>query len=223
MSIVSALVIDDEKVVCDSVSAILAEGNFKVDVSLNSREGLEKALRDNYDVILTDIMMPEIDGMDVLRDIKSSKPHVPVLMITGYGSVQSAVEAMRLGAADYIEKPFDPEQLLGAVQAVLGRRDLPAAQATQAVRQSTPGMDAQEETLVHRDAILRVLERAVQDPDFNAALLYGQSRALDGYELNAAERYALVTGDLHWLQEQLGFLDTHHYNWLMTRLGAEIW
>ncbi|MFB0532607.1 MAG: response regulator, partial [Desulfatiglandales bacterium] len=140
-----ALVIDDEQIVLDSVSKILADENYTVDVSLSGREGRDWAIQRQYDIVLTDIRMPDIGGMRVLRDIKRAKPSLPVVMITGYASVRSAVQAMKLGAADYLEKPFTPDQLLKAVASAL---DIAATQAPEA------------QVLMHREEMIKVLERA---------------------------------------------------------------
>ena len=77
-----------------------------------------------YDIVLTDIRMPDISGLIVLRDVKRQKPSLPVIIITGYASVQSAVEAMKLGAADYITKPFTPDQLSEAVATAIAQAKL---------------------------------------------------------------------------------------------------
>jgi DNA-binding NtrC family response regulator len=95
-----ALVIDDEQIVLDSVSKILREEDYSVDSTLSGREGRDKAIQENYDIVLTDIRMPDIGGMRVLRDVKRAKPSLPVVIITGYATVRSAVQAMKLGAAD---------------------------------------------------------------------------------------------------------------------------
>jgi len=166
-----ALVIDDEQIVLESVSALLTEEGFEVDVSLHGRQGLDWAIERNYDVVLTDIRMPDIGGMKVLRDIKRINPTLPVIMITGYASVESAVQAMKLGAAEYIEKPFEPEQLLDAVSRAIGI-----------------SKEAEEQGLIHRED----LEHSVD--------------ALDEYDLTKAEKLAIVTGDVLWIEEQLGRL-----------------
>jgi len=97
-----ALVVDDEQVVLDSVGKILADENYEVDVTLSGREGIDRAVKENYDILLTDIRMPDIGGMRVLRDVKRAKPSLPVVMITGYASIESSVQAMKMGAADYL-------------------------------------------------------------------------------------------------------------------------
>jgi len=208
MKPMKALVIDDEKIVLDSVSKILTDKDYKVDVTLSGREGLDWAIQRCYDIVLTDIRMPDIGGMRVLRDIKRAKPSIPVVMITGYGSVQSAVQAMKLGAADYIEKPFTPYQLLKAVASAL---DIAA---------TTPPED---QTLIHKEEMIRVLERAASDNEFIANLLYHGVDALEEYDLTGPEKLAVLTGDIRWVEEHIGPLTPKQKVWLEQRLSAEIW
>jgi DNA-binding NtrC family response regulator len=203
-----ALVIDDEQVVLDSVTKILTDENYEVDVSLSGQEGSEWAIRRDYDIVLTDIRMPDIGGMRVLRDIKRAKPSLPVVMITGYASVESSVQAMKLGAADYIEKPFTPVQLLKAVTSALN------IAATQ---------EPEEQAVIHKEEMIKVLERASSDSEFIANLLYQSADALEEYELTGAEKLAVLTGDIEWIEEQIGPLTPIQKRWLEQRLSAEIW
>ena len=183
------LVIDDEQIVLDSVSQILIDENYEVDVSLSGREGLDWAIERPYDIILTDIRMPDIGGMRVLRDIKRVKSSLPVVIITGYATTKSAVQAMKLGAAEYIEKPFEPEQLLEAVARALGI-----------------AAEDEEQGLIHKEEMAKVLERAESDDEFFAKLLGNGADALDEYDLTKAEKLAIVTGDVSWIEDQVGRL-----------------
>ena len=203
-----ALVIDDEQIVLNSVSKILTDENYEVDVSLSGREGLNQAIEKDYDIVLTDIRMPDIGGMRVLRDVKRAKPSLPVVIITGYASVKSAVQAMKLGAADYIEKPFTPDQLLKAVDAALD------AAATQ---------EPEVQDLIHKEEMIKVLERAASDSEFFTNLLEYASDALDEYDLTGPEKLALLTGDVEWIEEQIGPLTRSQRRWLDLRRSAEIW
>jgi len=203
-----ALVIDDEQIVLDSVSRILTEDAYEVDTSLSGREGLNKALEGNYDIVLTDIRMPDIGGMRVLRDVKRAVPALPVVIITGYATVKSAVQAMKLGAADYLEKPFTPEQLLKAV-----------CSALEAVTTQEP----EEQAIVNKDVLIAVLERAATDKEFFADLVEQAVDALDSYELTGPEKLALLTGDITWIEEQIGPLTKEQRRWLDLRRSAEIW
>ena len=203
-----ALVIDDEQVVLDSVSKILTDENYEVDVSLSGREGLNWAIQKEYDIVLTDIRMPDIGGMRVLRDIKRANPSLPVVMITGYASIQSSVQAMKLGAADYIEKPFTPDQLMEAVNSAL---DIAARKPPE------------EQALIHKEEIIAILERAASDSEFIAQLLYKGADALEEYNLTGPEKLALLTGDIEWIEKNLGPLKPNQRIWLEHRLSAEIW
>jgi DNA-binding NtrC family response regulator len=202
------LVIDDEQIVLDSVKRILAAEDYEVDVSLSSREGLDRAIQKPYDLVLTDIRMPEIGGMRILRDVKRAKPSVPVVIITGYATVQNAVQAMKLGATDYVEKPFTPEQLIDVVRKAL---DVSASRSPE------------EQVLIHKEEMLKVLERAATDNDFIATLFYHGADALEGYTLTGPEKLALLTGDIHWIEEHIGTLTTLQKRWLEQRLCVEIW
>jgi len=202
------LVIDDEQIVLDSVKKILTQENFEVDCFLSSRDGLEHALQNDYDLVLTDIRMPEIGGMRILRDIKRSKPALPVIIITGYATVKSAVQAMQLGATNYIEKPFTPDVLINAVTVGLkaGKSVIP-----------------EEQSIINKDEVLKVLERAAHDSDFVSALYYDGADALKEYTLTGPEKLAILTGDIAWIEEHVGELTDTQKRWLQQRLSAEIW
>ncbi|MBN2494063.1 MAG: response regulator [Deltaproteobacteria bacterium] len=132
------LVVDDEEVVCKSCSRIFSGKGYKVETSTSSTDGLRMATSSDYDAILLDIKMPGMDGLEFLEKFREDKPDVPVIMITGYSSVPTAAAAMRLGAVDYIPKPFSPEELTGAVGRLLGR----SASVTEAPRAETSGSTA---------------------------------------------------------------------------------
>lgn len=184
-----ALVIDDEQIILDSVGTLLRDEGFDVDVTLSARKGLDWAIERRYDIILSDIRMPDIGGMRVLRDVKRIHPSLPVIIITGYATVRSAIQAMKLGAAEYIEKPFEPEELIESVSRALGM---------------TP--EAEEQALIHKDEMVKVLERAESDDEFFINLLEKGADALDEYDLTRPEKLALVTGDVRWIEDQIGRL-----------------
>ncbi len=203
-----ALVIDDEDIVLESVKKILSSEGYLVDTYTNSRAGLQRAIDEDYDIVLTDIRMPDIGGMRILRDIKRVKPAIPVLIITGYATVQSAVGAMKLGAADYIEKPFTPDKLVAGVNNALTK---------------AAGETPETQELVNREQVLMVLDRAGTDSDFVATLFYEGADALEGYDLTKAEKLAILTGDAQWIESHVGKLTAQQKRWLYQRLSAEIW
>ncbi len=107
------LVVDDEPPLREILQRGLTQmGGFSVEVAQNGLEAIEKVEKDIFDLILTDLMMPEMDGMELLKMIKGTRPEMPVIMMTAYGSIDTAVEAMKIGANDYITKPVDLRDLL---------------------------------------------------------------------------------------------------------------
>jgi DNA-binding NtrC family response regulator len=101
------LVVDDERNIRALVSRVLSQDPIEVHGAGTGKDGLQMADEVDPDVVLLDLRLPDMDGMDVLRTLKSRYPHVAVIIITGFGQIQSAVEAMKSGAADYLEKPFE--------------------------------------------------------------------------------------------------------------------
>ncbi len=110
------LVVDDEPIVVKSCERILTPEGYTVDIALNGREAIEKLGKDGFDLVITDIKMPDMDGIELLRWIKNSKPETGVVIITGYPSQESIKEALRLRILDYLPKPFSPALLIETAQ-----------------------------------------------------------------------------------------------------------
>ena len=118
------LIVDDEEIVVRSCRRILSDSSYVVDSAQDGWEALRKVDENGYDVIVLDIMMPKIDGLEVLQHVKERHPDVDVIMVTGLSQVDTAVKAMKLGAFDYLSKPFDPDELKRVVDRALERRRL---------------------------------------------------------------------------------------------------
>lgn len=116
------LVVDDELPVCKSIVSALSDGSNSVDMALSGEEALQREQECHYDVVLTDLMMPGLGGIDLLRQLKKQRADIKVIMITGYPSIKSAVQAIKLGAFDYIPKPFTPNDLRSLVWRALESR-----------------------------------------------------------------------------------------------------
>jgi DNA-binding NtrC family response regulator len=115
----NVLVIDDEEIVRISCQRALGPEGFNVDVASDGIEGLELLRQKAYDVVLTDLKMPNMDGMEVLEQINELMPGAKVIVITGYSTIETAVKAIKMGAYNYVEKPFTPDGLLEAVKEAL--------------------------------------------------------------------------------------------------------
>ena len=113
------LVVDDEGGICRACRRILKQAGFRVHVSTNARIGLGRAIAEDYSAILLDIKMPEMDGFQFIEQLRGKKQDVPVMIMTGYPSIEAAALVVRLGASDYITKPFTPEQITQSVRRML--------------------------------------------------------------------------------------------------------
>ena len=120
------LIIEDESAIRRVLTKIISEENeaYNVEEAVDGLEGIEKIMNGDYDLILCDIKMPKMDGVEVLEKIKKIKPEIPVVMISGHGDLDTAVNTMRLGAFDYISKPPDLNRLLNTVRNALDRKEL---------------------------------------------------------------------------------------------------
>ncbi|MFP9099128.1 sigma-54-dependent transcriptional regulator [Flavobacterium sp. RHBU_24] len=120
------LIIEDEAAIRRVLGKILSEENdtYKVEEAADGQEGLEKITADDYDLVLCDIKMPKMDGVEVLEAVKKFKPEIPFVMISGHGDLETAINTMRLGAFDYISKPPDLNRLLNTVRNALDRKVL---------------------------------------------------------------------------------------------------
>jgi DNA-binding NtrC family response regulator len=117
------LVVDDEPDMLELLRTLLSERtSHQVDCVGSGLEARKMIAAGGYDLVITDMRMPDLEGLELMELTKRSEPHLPFIFITGFGSVESAVEAVRKGAFDYITKPFRKEQILLAVEKALGWR-----------------------------------------------------------------------------------------------------
>ena len=118
------LVIDDEKSIRNTLKDVLEYEKNNVDLADNGIDALKKVSENTYDLIFSDIKMPEMDGIEVLQKIKEINDEVPVVMISGHGNIETAVECIKKGAFDFIEKPIDLNRLLVTMRNALDKTNL---------------------------------------------------------------------------------------------------
>jgi DNA-binding NtrC family response regulator len=122
MKTLKVLVIDDESVICDACHLVLSEKGHVVDRCITGETGLLAVKLGAYDVVLLDMKLPDIDGMEILETIKAEMPATYVIVMTGYSTMLNAVQAMKTGAAEYLAKPFTDDELMEAVEKPLFSR-----------------------------------------------------------------------------------------------------
>lgn len=136
------LVVDDEKNICDNVKKILTEDDFEVELAGSGQEALEKMAGDSFSLVISDMVMPNMNGLELLKRVKSQAPSTKALIMTAYASTDTAVKAIQLGALDYITKPFTPEELRETVNLAVSEK-LAEAQVPEEVKEyiKTIGVD----------------------------------------------------------------------------------
>lgn len=181
------LVVDDEKNITIVVEAILAKDGFEVVVFNDSRQAiqaLDPAKNERWDTVVTDLYMPGISGMDILRYCQTHRAHVPVVVITAYGTVESAVAALKSGAFDYISKPFEQKDLLDTVRKAVRTHNLEE-------KEWLPTLDsAEKEFMIGKSPeigeIQRVIEKVARSQ--STVLILGESgtgKELVAYEIHS--------------------------------------
>lgn len=169
------LVIDDEAVIREGIKQTMCLEGYEVEMAPNGKIGLEKLQKDNFQVVVSDLKMPGMHGIEVLKAIRVLQPDVPVIIITGYATVDSAVDAMKNGAFDYLTKPFLPEQIAEKIHSASRQRTLSL--------EALPEEDDELEDLQECDSFVgkskqmqKVYQRIVQvAPTNSTVLITGES------------------------------------------------
>ncbi len=125
------LVVDDEQSMCELLSVLLAKQGYVVDTALDAESGMDCFSRNSYDLVIQDLRMPRVDGIELLRRVKQRSPETVVIVMTAYSSWDTAVEAMRLGAYDYIRKPFDNAEVRSVILRALDQKRIQKELGTQ--------------------------------------------------------------------------------------------
>src|SRR5688572_10408453 len=135
------LVVDDDKVLQDSVRRALEYRHFSVDVADNGKEAVQKVYSSNYDLVVMDVNMPEMDGINALIEMKRHNPGIIVIIVTAYSNVTDAVRAVKEGAYNYLEKPINSENLVALIKRALKARSLVETMAFSAPQINLGGAD----------------------------------------------------------------------------------
>jgi two-component system response regulator FixJ len=164
-------VIDDDEAMRDSLNFLLGSANFDVTLFESAQHFLDAVSGIGFGCVVSDVRMPGIDGIELLKRLKSSRSTLPVVIMTGHGDVPLAVEAMKHGAADFLEKPFEDDRLIGMIDAALKQAETSA------------GSDAVTTDIAARIATLSPRERQVMD-----GLIAGLSNKLIAREYDISPR-----------------------------------
>ena len=211
------LVMEDEASVAKGLQMVLTEEGYDVDVAMTGGSALDTFNKKGFDLLVADLRLPDIDGMEVVRRVKENKPETEVIVITGYSSVDSAVEAMKLGAFEYLPKPFTDDEFKHVVEGALTEKK------TVPVEKPELDFETEEGKLIQKREVIRVLNRTAEDSDFWLELMEKGSEALEDYQLSGRAKYAITQGDLNWINENVGELTQKQLMFIYKRLEREAW
>jgi DNA-binding response OmpR family regulator len=182
----SILIVDDEKNIRLTMRQSLEPLNIPVETAVNGEEAIQRLEKDNFGMVFLDLKLPGMDGMDVLRWIKENRPKTRVIIITAHGTIDTAVEAMKLGAIDFIRKPFTPDEIRDLAATVHKREDI------------------EDDSAHDYHDVIELTKRYISDRDFNTArVIAAKAIAVDpgrpdAYNLLGA--LLEINGD--WLEAQ---------------------
>lgn len=154
------LVMEDEQTMAEALKTVLLKQGYSVELAMTGRDALTKCGLEKFDLLIADLRLPDISGMDVIRTIKCSHPLTKVVVITGYPTVPSVVEAMKLGVFDYLLKPFDVDELIRVLSEAL-KKD-----GTDHTKTDPDGKDARARLLIQKKEVLKALQWAAADKRF---------------------------------------------------------
>jgi two-component system response regulator HydG len=202
------LVIDDDKAMRDACFQILSRQGYRVELAASAKQGLALLERLSFDTILLDLVMPDMDGLEALKKIRALDPDVEVIIITGYGTIQSAVESIKAGAFHFLSKPFVPDDLRNLVSRALGKRRLDLENLY--LRQELKTKDERNVLVYESESMRRIMDMVARvAPTDSTVLITGESGTGKGlvarkiHQLSQRSRRPFITVDCGTLVETL--------------------
>jgi DNA-binding response OmpR family regulator len=197
------LLVDDEMTLGKGLEKILRKEGYTVDYATTGQGALDYFGQKPYDLLVADLRLPDIDGMEVVKRAKGKNPELPVIIITGYGSVPSAVGAMKLGVFDYLSKPFTKNEFVDSVQGALKERYGPMLKETP-VKREMPALP----------------NRAEMDKVFRQDILRGFENLGNG-QISLEAKNAMVGGEFQWINENVDQLTEKQFRSILSLMETE--
>ena len=208
------LVMEDDLNVARGLALTLTEEGYGVHVAATGQLAMRAFKEEHFDLLIADMRLPDVNGMEVIRQVKELDPETGVIAITGYPTATIAVEAMKLKVNDFIPKPFNVDEIKAAVSKALHAREvIPTVEAAK----------TDEEKLIQKREVIEVLNRTADDSKFCLNLMENGSQALNTYTLSSEAKAAILSGDLGWINQNVGELTQKQLMFIYKRLESEAW
>lgn len=211
------LIMEDDLTVAKGLKMILDEEGYNVELQDTGYGAIDALAQNDYDLLMADLHLPDIDGMQVVKKVKETKPETEVIVITGYATSSLAVESMKLGAHDFVAKPFTEEQIKLTIENALDQ-NIP-----ETIQDVDLQVNPENNVSIQKREVLKVLNRTSEDEDFWGHLMEEGSSALTEYTLSSEAKAAIASGDLKWINENIGELTQKQLMFIYKRLEREAW
>jgi ActR/RegA family two-component response regulator len=213
----SILVMEDDLNVAKGLEMVLTEEGYQVDLAGTGTLAMKAFREKKFDLLVADLRLPDINGMEIVKRVKSDTPQTEVIIITGYGTTATAVEAMKMGVHDFLPKPFTEDQIKTAINEALAEQKVKSGSA-----EVSPAR-TEHEKLIQKREVTQVLNRTTEDADFWRDLMENGSAALSAYRLSSEAKAAIASGDLKWILTHVGELTQKQLMFIYKRLEREAW
>jgi DNA-binding response OmpR family regulator len=211
------LVMEDDLNVAKGLEMVLTEEGYHVNLAGTGELAMKAFREKKFDLLVADLRLPDINGMEVIKQVKEQKPDTEVIVITGYGTAATAVEAMKIGVHDFLPKPFTEDQIRNSITEALMNQEEKTGKT------EIKKAETEEDRLIQKREVSQILNRTAEDSDFWKDLMENGSIALEGYQLSTEARAAIVSGDLKWINENVGELTQKQLMFISKRLEREAW
>ncbi|MFT5697331.1 MAG: DNA-binding response OmpR family regulator [Desulforhopalus sp.] len=192
------LVMEDDVNIAKGLATVLGDEHYSVRVANDGQSAIDAFKEENFDLLIADIRLPDMNGLDVIKQVRHHTPDTKIIVITGFVSTTVAVDAMHNGVTDFLPKPFSEQQILKSVKATLQQR----ADESDVYVHSISETDR----LIQKKEVLQVLDRTNEDQLFCFDLKKKGTEALSGYALSDEAKEAIANGDLDWINNNVGEL-----------------
>lgn len=210
------LLVEDEVNLAKGLQMVLREEGYEVDVAMTGLSALDTFRGNGFSLVVADLRLPDIDGLEVLKQISDDRPQTKMLVITGYPTISSAVTAMKMGAFDYLSKPFTEDEFKAAVIGALNA-------TRRAPFPEKPIVEGEKGRFIEKQEVIRVLDRTAEDAVFWGELMAKGTEALKDYHLSRQAKAAIANGDVEWLRKNVGNLTRQQLEFIYKRLEREAW
>ncbi len=209
------LVMEDDLNIARGLATVLGDEEYSVRVAGDGQSAIDAFKEEDFDLLIADIRLPDMNGLDVIKQVRRHSPNTKIIVITGFVSTSVAVDAMHNGVTDFLPKPFSEQQIIKSVKATLQHSDVGSDIYVHSISET--------DRLIQKKEVLQVLDRTNEDQLFCHDLIKKGTEALSEYALSDEAKEAIATGDLDWINNNVGELTQKQLKYVFERTEKKDW